>query len=316
MPPGTARWLARAAITAAIVGFVAAEVDLGDLGRTLTTIRPAPFAAAALLYLAGQVLSAWRWAVVARGLGLKMPGAAYVRFYFIGMFFNIFGPSTVGGDVARALYLGEGRRRALAAGSVVFDRGSGLALLIAIAALALLAFPRWDLPAPLVGGVVTAAVVLVLACAIYPRVVRRLPAHNRLRRLLERELAPLWRDPGLLVRVAAMSATFHLSQVGVQWVLARAVGVALPLSYCLVFHPLMSVMMALPVSLGGFGVREAGYLYFLGRIGVGDAVAVTMGLLWFAITLVGGMVGGAVFLAGGARLPRLRAEPASVLDLS
>ncbi len=121
-------------------------------------------------------------------------------------------------------------------------------------------------------------------------------------------MAPFWRDGRLLLRVSVVAVVFHLSQVCVQWLLARAAGTALPFSYCLIMHPLLSVMMALPVSLGGFGVREGGYLYFLTRIDVDDSIAVTMGLLWWVLTLLAGLVGGALFLASGAELPQLRAR--------
>ena len=100
---------------------------------------------------------------------------------------------------------------------------------------------------------------------------------------------------------------FHLTQVAAQYVLARAVGVALPFSYCLIFHPMIAAMTALPLSVNGVGVREGGYLYFLTRINVDDSIAVTMSLLAFGVTLVGGLVGGLVFLASGATLPALRA---------
>jgi len=136
--------------------------------------------------------------------------------------------------------------------------------------------------------------------------VKLLPAGNRIRRQVETELAPFWRDSRLLLRVSAVSLVFHLSQVCVQWVLAKAAGVTIPFAYCLVFHPILSVMMALPVSIGGFGVREGGYLYFLGRINVDDSAAVTIGLLWWAVTLVVGLAGGAIFFATGAVLPEFR----------
>jgi hypothetical protein len=53
-------------------------------------------------------------------------------------------------------------------------------------------------------------------------------------------------------------------------------------------------------------VREGGYLYFLGRINVDDSIAVTLGLLWWAVTVVAGLVGGGLFFATGAELPKLR----------
>jgi len=116
--------------------------------------------------------------------------------------------------------------------------------------------------------------------------------------------------------VAVASLAFHLTQVGAQYVLARAAGVALPFSYCLVLHPVISVMTALPLSVAGIGVREGGYLYFLGRINVDDSIAVTLGLLWFAVMVMAGLAGGALFLASGAALPRVHPRPAAPADVS
>src|SRR5262249_61842289 len=101
-----------------------------------------------------------------------------------------------------------------------------------------------------------------------PGLVQLLPRRSRIRRQVEHDLAPFWRDRRLLVVVSALSAAFHLSQVGVQYLLARAAGTRLPVSYCLIMHPVLSLMMALPLSVGGFGVREGGYLYFLTRLDI------------------------------------------------
>jgi uncharacterized membrane protein YbhN (UPF0104 family) len=65
-------------------------------------------------------------------------------------------------------------------------------------------------------------------------------------------------------------------------------------------------MMSLPVSIGGFGVREGGYLYFLTRIDVDDSIAVAMSLSWWAVTVVSALLGGLVFAATGTGVPRPR----------
>ncbi|HLK11658.1 MAG TPA: lysylphosphatidylglycerol synthase transmembrane domain-containing protein [Candidatus Binatia bacterium] len=305
-----ARWCLRIAVSVGIVSYILVDVSKRDLLHALLRVRVHLVAGAVALYLLGQLLSALKWATLGRSVGLRGSIVDYTRFYFIGMFFNLFGPSTLGGDVVRALYLGGGRRPGLALNSVLFDRLSGLAVLMAVAAVALLAFPQYDFPPLLQVTTVVCGLGLVLGWWTCPRLVRLLPASNRLRHLIEVELAPFWRDRLLLLRVAAISLAFHLSQVGVQYVLCRAAGADVSFSYCLIFHPILSVMLALPVSLGGFGVREGGYLYFLTRINVDDSIAVTMGLLWWAVTVCAGLVGGALFFAAGAQLPRLRAHTA------
>ncbi|HXJ34525.1 MAG TPA: lysylphosphatidylglycerol synthase transmembrane domain-containing protein [Candidatus Eisenbacteria bacterium] len=300
------RWGARIAVSLGIVTYILVDVDRQHLWASLTGVRVSWVALALALYLVGQGISALKWAVLGRSVGLRGSYLEYARFYFIGMFFNFLGVSTLGGDVVRALYLGRGHRPGLALNSVLFDRVSGLAILMALGSVTLLAYPQYHFAGPISFALMAGGIVLVVGWWTCPRLVKLLPKDNRIRRQVETDLAPFWRDRGVLLRAVALSLAFHLSQVCVQWLLGRAVGVTLPFSYCLVFHPVLSIMMALPVSIGGFGVREGGYLYFLGLIDVQDSVAVTIGLLWWVVTAIAGLVGGAIFFATGAELPNLR----------
>jgi uncharacterized membrane protein YbhN (UPF0104 family) len=285
----------RVAGTAAVVAYVLTRVSPADLLAAMARVNLVLLAAAAVLYLLGQALSAVRWGVLGRAVGVDRPLRDYLRFYAAGMFFNLFGPSTLGGDAVRAWYLGHGRRRGLAAATVLFDRASGLATLVALAAAALLAL-RPRLPRALSTTVVVAGSALFVTWLACPRLVRVLPREHRVRRVVEHDLAPFWRDGALLAWAAGLSLVFHVSQVAVQWVLGRALGVALPFAYCLVFHPLVVLLTALPVSLGGFGVREAGYVWLLGPVGVAPSAAVALSLLWFAVTAAAGLVGGLVLV--------------------
>lgn len=303
-----ARWVVRVVVSVGLAGYILThEVAAAELRTSIAGVDVGLLAVGALLYLAGQCLSVVKWRTLGRSVGFERSFGTYSRFYFIGMFFNVFGPSTLGGDLVRSLYLGDGRRPALAFSSVVFDRLSGLAVLMAMGAVALLASPQYRFPWPLTVAVVSGGLGLIFVWWTLPMLVGLLPTHNRFRRQVEHDLAPFWRDRAMLFRVMAVSLGFHLSQVVLQWVLARAAGVHVPLGYCLVFHPLLAFLTALPVSISGLGVREGSYLYFLGRMGIAEPAAVTIGLLWWLVTLIGGVVGGAVFVAGGARLPRMRA---------
>src|SRR5262245_32011348 len=303
-----ARRTLRAAVSAAVLAYISYDVDHADLRATLSAVHLRDLVLPLCLYVAGQVLSAVKWWRLGSSVGLARPLLDYVRFYFIGMVMNVFGLSTVGGDVVRALYIGGGRRPALALNSVIFDRMSGLAILMALGALALLAFPQYHLPWTLSAALIAGGLGLVACWWTCPRLVQLLPRRSRIRRQVEHDLAPFWRDRRLLVVVSALSAAFHLSQVGVQYLLARAAGTRLPISYCLIMHPALSLMMALPLSVGGFGVREGGYLYFLTRLDIDDSIGVTMGLLWWVLPALGGLAGLLVFVSSGLSLPRLRAH--------
>ena len=77
------------------------------------------------------------------------------------------------------------------------------------------------------------------------------PETNRLRRLVERDLAPYWNDARLLAEVGLLSLVFHLSQIFVLWILTRALALPVPWSYCFILGPLVNIMAAIPISLNG-----------------------------------------------------------------
>ena len=98
MPKGgrALAWLLRVGVTVGIVVYILVDVDRYDLLRALSGIDLRRLGIAAALYLFGQTMSAFRWGQLARSVGFKRPRSDYTRFYFIGMFFNVFGISTIG----------------------------------------------------------------------------------------------------------------------------------------------------------------------------------------------------------------------------
>lgn len=309
---GGLRRFLQIAFSVGAVALIARHVDLRETGRILAAANLAWALLAVALYCVGQVMSAFRWWLIGRSVGLDEPFGSYVRFYFIGMFFMFFGPSTLGGDVVRSLYLAEGGgRRARAFNSVLFDRLNGLVILVAIGAAAFLAFPSYRTLAPefplMFYFTVAFGSALLGGWMLAPWLVRTfLPAEHKIRRFVEGDLGPFWTDRGMLVATSVVSFFFHMVQIAAQWVVSRALGLEVPFSYICVFHPLVSALASIPISLSGIGLREGGYLYFLTKIGVDQASAVAYGSMWLLVIIANSAIGGLVFLANGARLPALR----------
>ncbi|MDH3445403.1 MAG: flippase-like domain-containing protein, partial [Deltaproteobacteria bacterium] len=112
-------------------------------------------AMAVIVYLLSQAVSAVRWTVLVRPLGIKTPFKELAGYYLIGMFFNLFAPGTVGGDVSRVYYLVRDQHRddqsrsaptVSAAMSVLMDRAIGMTVLVWIGAAGLLLFPDYPVP--------------------------------------------------------------------------------------------------------------------------------------------------------------------------
>ena len=262
------------------------------------------------LYLVGQALTAWRWRMIAARVGFTEPMTDFLRYYFVGMFFNLFGPSTLGGDVVRALFLGASAgRRTVALHTVIFDRLSGLVMLVFVALAALVVFGRFGLPWPVIAVVTLAGGAMMVGWFLVPPLARRFFAPGgRVNRLVERDLKPFWHDVPLLVRTAGVSVGFHVLQTASLILLGDAVSMHVDWRYYFVFHPLVTVLSALPVSVAGLGIREAGYVWFLRRQHVPGDTAIAFGILWFAVLLASSLVGGLVYLWSGAAVPTLRAH--------
>src|SRR5690348_6846967 len=140
-------FILRIGLGAAIVAFLLWHYDVGPALRTLAREDPRFFAATLIVYVAGQAMSAYRWQLLASVLGIRGSYADFLRYYFVGMFTNLFVPGLVGGDAARAFYLGRRHHRmpeAIAA--TVADRGYGLLALFWFAALIALALNHGMLP--------------------------------------------------------------------------------------------------------------------------------------------------------------------------
>ena len=309
---GGVRRIVQVAITVLAVALIARLVDLRETARILTSAHLGWALFAVAIYVFGQLMSAFRWWLIGRSVGLGGRYVDYARYYFIGMFFMSFGPSTLDGDFIRGLYLAEGGgRRGRAFNSVLFDRLNGLVILVAIGAAAFLIFPQYRTLAPeftlMFWITLGFASALLVGWALAPWLVRlALPADHKIRRFVEVDLGPFWTDRGMLVSTSVVSFFFHLVQILGQWAVSRALGITIPFSYIAVFHPLVSAVASIPVSFSGIGLREGGYLYFLTKFGVDQPSAVAYGVLWLLVIIINSLLGGLVFLASGARLPAFR----------
>src|SRR5690348_14522984 len=130
-----------------IVALLLWHYDVRPVLHQLARERPAFFVTVIVIYVAGQVMSAWRWSLLGAILEIPAPFIDYLSYGFIGMFTNVFVPGLVGGDALRAVYLGRRHERmGDAIASVAADRIVGLIglfwLAATAAALMTMALPR------------------------------------------------------------------------------------------------------------------------------------------------------------------------------
>lgn len=298
---------AKVTLSVVLLALLLSRLDLRELAGVFLDARFGWVLAALAFYFLSQVLSAWRWQMLARPLGFTEPFSRFFLYYFNGMFLNLFVPSTVAGDVSRALLLsGATRRRGLAVTSVIADRGIGFIALVWIAAVAIVLLTAYPLPPLLYWVGVAAPFASAGAWWWGPLfVVRLLPSRHRWRTLVERDLEPYRNDPALLASSLALAAVFHFTQILTQIFVARALSLDIAWPFFFVFVPMVNIAGMLPISLSGVGVREACYWYFLRKVSIAPEPAIAYGLLSSAIVLIVGLTGAPTLLMG---LRRRRAK--------
>ncbi len=290
-----------------LLGILAWRLDKQQLVGAFSGLDLRYWLLAGAVYVVAQVFSSLRWQLLSAPLGFDAPWRHYLSFYFIGMFFNLLLPTSVGGDVVRALYLAAGRpRKAEAVLSILADRGTGLAVLVVLACVAGLLVP---LPGWMAGILIALGAAMVLGLAALPALplVGRLPVIGpRLGQLVEGARVYL-HHPGLLAGSTLLSVVVQLAGVVQVWLIARGLGLVVPLTYVAVVVPLVALLTMIPISVNGMGLREMGMVVLLGPAGVSSAAAVTLSLLTFVSCAVISLAGGVLYFFG--RFPRSEATP-------
>jgi uncharacterized protein (TIRG00374 family) len=294
-------------VSAALLWFLLSRIDLSRFLYTLASADFTYVAVVLVIYLGAQLISAVRWTVLARALGFGPRFTDMVVYYFIGMFFNLFAPSTVGGDLSRVYYLardqapteGTGwRSRTLQATiAVLSDRAIGMIVLIWLGAAGLALFPRFAVPAPL--RLLTFAIALgfVVVGLMLPLLRQLLPAKGHAFMTKVRvALASFREHQSAILFAMGLSLVVHVIQAAMHVFIGRALHLELPLSYCFILYPLVGAFAALPITFNGIGLREGGYLFLLGVIGVDSEKAIAFGLLLFLIVAIDSLLGGIAFI--------------------
>lgn len=298
-----------------------------DLGRTVDLVGasdPAPLALALAIFIATTWLMAWRWQLLLASKGISESLGWLTRLYFVGYAAGQVLPTAVGGDAVRIVE--HARRRpgakAEAAGAVLIERVIGATATLMLVALGLVvAIGRYDDVALLVwvelGGVL---VVALAAFLMFSRRTRGLLASRvfplgrrlRLEVPLERVHGALhgYRDqPRALVLTLALTLVAQLARMLAIWLCGEAVGVDLsPLVY-VILGPLLFLVMLVPFTINGLGVREAFFVAFLARFDVDADAAFATGFLFYVVTVATSIPGGVILLWRSLRAGAARPRP-------
>ncbi len=307
--------IAKIGLSLALMVFLFRRIPLHEVLESIRTADRSWLLAAVLLLVASNVLGAYQWERLLRAVDIRIPFWKVCAYYHVGLFFNNFLPANIGGDIARVLDASRhGPNRGTVVSTVIMDRLLGTVALAGMALIMTLpAINRFHLAFVYLALVGFFAFSVMLVWAIFHPGL--LPQVERvLARVGFRSLGPHLDDlaerirhfrdrRGLFAGLLAMAMVVQLSRIFVHVLVARALGLAIPLTYFLLFVPLLGVIVSLPISLNGIGVREGAGVVLFGLVGVGRAQAFSLQFTTYLVAVAVSLLGGMIFLA---RIPRRR----------
>jgi glycosyltransferase 2 family protein len=296
-------------VSALAVAYVLDKIDLRKTFDILGAASVPWVVLSAVLTLITVPPMAWRWQrlLAARGIHESVPWLT--RTYFVSYAWSQILPTSVGGDASRIF---ETARRhpgqiTPVTGSVLLERALGGAVTLLLAGIGfVLAIGRYSIGAYLwiealfVVGTIAAGIVF-FSRSIRRRLTFALPLVRRLR--LETAARAVYdgihfyRDHvGTLFVVSVVTAVLQLTRIAAIYASGRAVGIHLSLLPYVVLGPLLFLVMLVPFTVNGLGVREAFFVNFLGRLVVPPDQAFACGFLFFIMTIILAAPGLAVIL--------------------
>jgi len=288
----------------AVLAVVVWRLGTGPFADGLRAIDARALAAAAAIGVVTTVSCAWRWTVVARGLGVPLSLPAAVAAYYRSLFLNLTLPGGVVGDVHRGVSHGrDANDVGLGLRAVAWERGAGQVVQAVLTVAILLA-----LPSPVRSWMPVAAVALAAALAgivLVGRLRSRGGASrwSRVRDTVSGDLRDAVLHRRALPAVVLASVIVVAGHAVTFLIAARTAGATAPTSRMLPLALLAMLAMVLP-SVAGWGPREGVTAWAFGATGLGASLGVATAVVYGVMALVASLPGALVLAA--AALPHVR----------
>ena len=299
------------AVSIVLLAILFSKIDLDQLWRGVRGASFAWLAAALALYGVNVLASMWRWHLLLRAQSVIIQRRRLLASFLVANFFNNFLPSNVGGDVIRISDSAKfTKSKTVAALVVLMDRGLGVMALVLIAAIAASAagtlhpaavpiWPMWLWAGFLIAAAASAPA--VLAPSGFGRLLQPLTVFHpewvgeRINTITA-VLARFREQPHVLAECFGGAVFVQATIVVFYFTVAYALHLNVSMLDLAVVVPMSAVVQLLPVSVNGFGVREATFSFYFSKIGHPIESALLLSLVAQALVMLFSLFGAIVYV--------------------
>jgi glycosyltransferase 2 family protein len=290
-------------ISAALLYLALRKVNLANLASRIDVASLGWIGFAIAVTFLQIFIGAWRWREISTECGASLTIQQATRFNVIGTFFNQTLPSSIGGDAVRLWLVARGGAGWRAATYSIFvDRAIGL-IALAIVIVASLPWSYSLIRDPAGRSALLLVDFAALASGLGFLVLGRLPwpwlkhwwgTHHlyACSAIANRVIFSRKRGP----TIAVLSLLVHVLAVVIAWCVVQSIAAPVTFSQTFQLIPPVMLITMLPISIAGWGVREATMGLAFGYAGLMANEGVNVSLLFGAVSFIVGAFGGLVWV--------------------
>lgn len=299
-------------ISICLLVYVIYTANLSKIIEVFIGINLLFFSVAILVGIFNVALSSKKWQILLKVKEERHRFKEVWKFYYIGIFFNMFLPTSIGGDVVKAYKMSKATKKPVEAYSSVFmERFTGaIAILILAVVATTIYFDKLPIEIPLLVYCLFTPLLIIITILISKKklikklrklysVFFRLFASFSLDKKAERlydSINLYKKEKKVLLIVLIMSFLFQTILIINNFILSRSIDMGVPIHFFFIFIPISVLIAFLPISIRGIGVLDVLYMYFFPMVGATTAEAVSLAFLTHAFVFVQSIIGGVIYL--------------------
>jgi uncharacterized protein (TIRG00374 family) len=295
-------------ITAVLLFFLFRQVDKKSLFEIIKKSDKLLLFFAFLISSLNYILGFYRWHMLLKVLKINLSVKRIITSFSGGIFFNVFLPSTIGGDLVRSMDLSAHTQKPAEILSTVFlDRLSGYIGLVIVTLVALLFGWKFIEDATVFGtllfivGLLIAVLLVLFNNFLYRKINSMLNSADsgKIRDLLtnlHQKIYYFREHKSVMLKNIFISILIQTVAPLAFYFISLSLGIDTNIACFFIFLPIIGAITLLPISIGGLGLRDASTIFFFSKVGVSKDVSFAMSLISFFFLLVFAAIGGFIYV--------------------
>lgn len=315
-------FIGKAVVSVALIWYLLSITEFSAVFASLASATPFWLFLSFITLILGKIITSYRWQVLLKAQEIEIPLRFLIGSVFVGQFFNSFLPTTIGGDAMRAYdtaTLSQDSTKSVV--SVFADRLIGVFALALLAVVALgigfasgLEVSFYVIPVLLVFFLCSFGILLIFNARLLGflqqllGIVRLDKAAAKLDEAYQ-SFNTLRTEPRVLTIAMLASLVLQINVILFYYFIGVSLDLGVSFLYFAMIVPVALVVLLVPFSINGIGIREGIFVYLLTGIGVPTQDAIALSWISFGLMLTQGIIGGIIFALRGIRLGQSKVDP-------